>query len=112
MLTNFNKNKYSLDALFFVAKGYDLKTIEEVIERVKKEGKKFKIILPKHLLTGGRYSVSVGSGWPYLGAIDSQPDAVVFELEEINEDISHKSYAKHRGGLLIMPLNWNTYYEK
>jgi len=71
-----------------------------------------KIILPKHLFTAGRYSVSVSSGWPFLGPIDSRPDAAVFELEEISEDTAHKSYAKHRGGLLIMPLNWNTHYDK
>jgi lipopolysaccharide transport system ATP-binding protein len=67
-----------------------------------------KIVLPKHLFAAGRYSVSVGSGWPYLGAIDSHPEAVTFEIEELSEDTSHQSYAKHRGGLLIMPLDWNT----
>jgi len=67
-----------------------------------------RVVLPRHLLTAGRYIVSVGSGWPYLGSIDRRPDAVVFELEEISEDMTHRSYAKDRGGLLIMPLNWNT----
>lgn len=71
-----------------------------------------KIILPKHLLAAGRYSISVSSGWPYLGAIDSHPDVVAFEIEELSEDMTHQSYAKHRGGILIMPLNWNTRHEQ
>jgi len=70
------------------------------------------ITLPKHLFVAGRYSVSVSSNWPNIGPADDRPDAVVFELEEISEDISHKSYAKFRRGLLIMPLKWNTRNDK
>lgn len=67
-----------------------------------------KIVLPKHLFVAGRYSIAVGSGRSHLGPIDARPDAVAFELQESSEDVTHQSYAKHRGGILIMPLNWNT----
>lgn len=66
------------------------------------------ISLPFKLLTAGTYSIGVGVGRPWIGSIEFHADVLQFELDETSEDITHRSYAKARGGLLIMPLAWNT----
>lgn len=65
-----------------------------------------RLILPKGLFTPGIYSVYVAVGQPGVGAITQHDDCVTFEIENLSDDASHSSYS--RGGLLKMPLHWNT----
>lgn len=60
--------------------------------------------LPSNLLNGF-YDVSVGLGRPNIGVISSRNNCLAFEIENIIEDGTNKSFT--RGGLFKTEINWN-----
>lgn len=66
------------------------------------------IQLPIHLLKAGIYTVLIALGRSNVGLIDQKIDALVFEISDNSEDVSHKSYAASRAGVLALSLPWNT----
>jgi lipopolysaccharide transport system ATP-binding protein len=64
------------------------------------------LALPQGLLAPGMYSLYIAASRPGVGLITTHDGCLMFELEDYSHDGSHSSYS--RGGLLIMPLRWET----
>ena len=65
-----------------------------------------KVSFPSGVLTIGLYSLLVGIGRSNIGIIDSRDDCVSFEIESLSLDTTHLSLS--RGGLINLPLSWET----
>lgn len=68
----------------------------------------YKVHLPTHMLKAGLYAVHIDTGVINRGVIERHPDVVSFEIEESTEDTSFKGYARHRAGVLRLPVLWET----
>jgi lipopolysaccharide transport system ATP-binding protein len=64
--------------------------------------------MPARLFKAGRYSISVDIGLTSIGTLDERSDVVAFEIDDTSEDTTHRGYARHRAGVLIGPIVWET----
>jgi len=65
-----------------------------------------RISLPQNVLNSGIYTIYIAAGQPGIGAIIQYPDCLIFELDNLKNDSSQKSYS--RGGIFRFPIKWET----
>jgi lipopolysaccharide transport system ATP-binding protein len=87
-------------------RSWDIDADQGVFEMRRRGDYVSRVALPRRLLPPGVYSIYVAAGQPGVGAITQLDDCLVFELKNLFHDASHASYS--RGGLLIVPLVWET----
>lgn len=87
---------------------FDTDIKEELLEK-RDEGNYFvEIIVPKSILKVGYYSLSFHAGTIGGEFFDIVDEGISFFINEGNENCYNKSYSENRGGIIALPLFWNT----
>ena len=69
---------------------------------------RYRVHLPTRILKAGVYTVHMDTGIINRGVIEKHRDVVSFTIEDVTEDTSFKGYAKHRAGMLRIPVLWES----
>jgi len=83
--------------------------LNDLVIKIREVGKyKARLIIPKMLLKSGIYNIDVSCGIFYGDKFHNVENCLSFEITSQDEQFNLKSYSENRGGLIAMPLKWDT----
>lgn len=85
---------------------FDVDRAPERLGRRKPGLYRVRIQLPEGLFKAGRYTVSFDAGRPGYQVLSRCPRELTFDLEEMTEEVSGKSWAAKRPGQITASLDW------